>query len=174
MILPSEIEPIGQFGKPHGINGEINLSLNMEISPDELSCVIMDIDGINVPFFFKSVRNRGVDSYLVFIDGVNTEYEASAFVNKTVYALKSELPEKEEDEDGFYAEDLIGFKVIITDSDVAGTITDIDDNTANILFIIRTDDGKQILIPVAEEFIESIDTENKTIEMNIPDGLINL
>ena len=174
MILSSEIQAVGHFGKTHGVNGEINLMFDVEVLPEKLSCIILDMDGILVPFFLTSVRNRGLDSYLVFIDGISTEYDASKLVNKVVFALKKELPEDQGDEEGFYAEDLIGYNVILNDNAVKGVIRDIDDNTANILFIVDTDSGKQLLIPVAEEFIEAIDIVTKTITLALPEGLVDL
>lgn len=52
MISDSEIRLIGRFNKPHGINGEISLSVDgdMDIQFDALRCIIVKVDDINVPF----------------------------------------------------------------------------------------------------------------------------
>lgn len=55
-----------------------------------------------------------------------------------------------------------------------GEITDLETSTANTLFILRTPDDRTLYLPVAEEFIVAIDTDNKTITMQLPEGLINL
>ena len=49
MIFDSEIRLIGRFNKPHGINGEISLSIDgdMDIQFDALRCIIVKVDDIN-------------------------------------------------------------------------------------------------------------------------------
>lgn len=177
MITSDELAPIGFLGKPHGVNGEINLITDIDVDIDELSCVIMDIDGINVPFFFKSIRQRGSESYLVMIDGIDSDAAVSAFVNKKVYALKSEIEieaDSDDDADGFYAEDLVGYRAVATEAGLDGEIIGVDDSTDNVLFIVEMKSGKQVLIPVSDEFITEIDVDHHIIHMTLPDGLLEL
>ena len=44
-----------------------------------------------------------------------------------------------------------------------------EDSTANTIFCI---DGK--LVPATEDFIERIDVKERTIYMNLPEGLLDL
>lgn len=176
MITESQITPIGTFGKAHGVEGEINLIIDRDIDVSSLSCIILDIDGIYVPFFFNSVRPRGNGNYLVKIDDINSEARVSAFVGNTVYGLRDEVSalddsQEEDDEDGFYASDFIGYEISAYGGTLQGHIMDVDDSTDNYLFVVRTLQGKQILIPVADEFIVDIDTTNKKLELELPDGL---
>lgn len=178
MITASQITPIGSFGKPHGVNGEINLVVDGDIDIASLSCVVIEINGINVPFFFDSIRPRGNDKFLVHIDGIDSEEQVSALVNKEVYAIADEVEElpdiENQEDDGFYASDFIGFKVFTTDGKLSGTIMDVDDSTENYLFVIRTDEGRQVLVPVADEFITDIDIEGRTLELELPEGLLSI
>ena len=73
MILESELIEAGKFNKPHGIKGEISATVDIDIDFDELKCVVMPIEGIFVPFFINSVRPKNGDTYLVTIDGVDSE-----------------------------------------------------------------------------------------------------
>ncbi|MBR5101872.1 MAG: 16S rRNA processing protein RimM, partial [Muribaculaceae bacterium] len=69
----------------------------------------------------------------------------------------------------------IGFKVVDSDSgETIGDIVDIDDTTTNVLFIVSTPQGKEVMIPAADELIDGIDAENETIEMIIDEGLLDL
>lgn len=176
MITGNEISPIGFFGKPHGVNGEINFIIETDADIEDLTCIVLDIDGINVPFFFDSIRPRGAESYLVMIDGVDCEAKAAALTNKKVYALRSEIVtvDDEDCDDGFYAEDLVGYQITDTSSGLDGEITGVDDSTDNVLFIVRTSDGKQVLIPVADEFISGIDVDRQVVNVDLPSGLLDL
>lgn len=176
MILRSELCEIGYVGKPHGISGEMNVTVKADVDPADLSCIVFDIDGIFVPFFPESIRRRGEEGYLVKLGGVDTEREAAQFSGKSVYALEREMPEPEEgDDDGLYAEDMIGYRVTTDDSKLAGEIVDVDDSTDNILFVVKDDkSGRLYYIPVAEEFIEEIDTQQHTLRLSLPDGMLDL
>lgn len=178
MISRSDIQPVGKFLKPHGVNGEISVMRDFdELDFNDYTCVIVDVDGIFVPFFLESVRPKGAETDLVTIEGVTDEYKASRLANKTVYVLRSQIPEEDdssEESDGFYAEDFIGYDILLSGSGVFGKITGIDDSTANYLFIVETPDGKNLLIPVADEFVSDIDPDKKTITMVLPDGLLEI
>ena len=64
MIVESEISVIGRTLKPHGINGEIAATIDAPVNLDSLQCIILDIDGIYVPFFIRSYRYRGSEAVL--------------------------------------------------------------------------------------------------------------
>ena len=60
------------------------------------------------------------------------------------------------------------------DNSEIGTITAIDDNTENWLFIVERADGSEVMIPAHEEFISNIDQDNKVMTMDLPIGLLEL
>lgn len=176
MITSSQLTEIGRFGHPHGINGEISAAIDEGVDVDALKCIIVEFDGINVPFFINSVRTKSATALLLGIDGVDNETQAARFSNKTIHALADDpaVGDEDNDDDGLYASDLIGFRIESTDGELHGEITDIDDSTVNVLFIVRSDSGRQIMIPVADELIDNIDEEGKTITVSLPDGILDL
>ncbi len=175
MITDDMITEIGRFGQPHGIKGELNAML--DVNPDDVSCLICEINGIYVPFFVSSFRCRGPHSQLLTIDGIGNETEATLLKNHVIYGLNEEVQDNLEDntesEPGFYAEDLIGYAIADEDRTLSGKIVDIEDSTDNVLFIAETPNG-EVLIPVADEFIAEIDTDNKIITFDLPEGMLNL
>ena len=78
MIFESDLRPIGKLLKPHGICGEITALLMDDIDLRQLSCIILQLDGIFVPFFLRVVRPKSSETDLVLIDGVNDEAQASS------------------------------------------------------------------------------------------------
>ena len=87
--------------------------------------------------------------------------------------LKVDLPAADADADGMYASDLLGYDVV-ENRKMLGKIESVDDTTANYLFIIRTPDGKEVMVPVADEFIAGIDTDTRTISLDLPEGLLDI
>lgn len=167
------LTPAGEFNKPHGIKGEISASFDPRVDVGALKCVVAEVNGLFVPFFIDAIRSRGVDAVLLTIDGITDENEAKLLSRKPLYLLNGDAALAADDEDdGFYAEDLVGFSALDEDGAVIGKIAGVDSTTANVLFVIDRPDGSEALVPVADEFIDGIDPESATITLRLPDGLL--
>ncbi len=177
MILRDDIIEIGCYNKPHGVNGEISATLDVDIDLlDSFSCLISDIDGIFVPFFVEKKRPKGASTALLTIDGITSEVQAALLVNKDIHVLKSEYEKLSDDEDcdELPIDFFIGFELTASDGTQVGTIVDVDDATENVLFIVERPDGDEIPVPAADELIVALDVEARTIEMDLPQGLLEL
>ena len=175
MITNSQISNIGKLVKPHGVNGEIVVTIDCDIDLSTVKCIIINIDGINIPFFISSIRPRGKESYLIMIDGINNETDAAMICGKSLHVLNNEIEDVEDEEGGFYANDLIGYNVYLSDyNSLIGEIIDIEDSTENALFIVKRENNEIIYIPIVVDFIEKISTEASTIIMDLPIGLLEL
>lgn len=167
------LTPAGEFNKPHGIKGEISASFDPRVDVGALKCVVAEVNGLFVPFFIDAIRSRGADAVLLTIDCITDENEAKLLSRKPLYLLNGDAALAADDEDdGFYAEDLVGFSALDEDGAVIGKIAGVDSTTANVLFVIDRPDGSEALVPVADEFIDGIDPESATITLRLPDGLL--
>ena len=178
MIGQSEIMPIGLLLKPHGIKGEITMQVDADIDLRELRCIVLDIDGIYVPYFIDSVRPRSSESVLVTISDIDTEEKAQELCGKEVYALRADVPNADDaddaDDGGFFLADLVGYNIETNENECIGEIIAYDDSTENVLIVVRSSAGKTIYIPIADEFIDGIDPDKKVVMMDLPEGLIDL
>lgn len=176
MITRADITEIGKFNKTHGIMGEISAILDIDAENiSDLQAIIVEEDGIFVPYFITAFRHKSKESILLTIDGINSENDAKHLVGKTIYALKTDIVESDEYDDEESAYNFIGYNVINSDDNsTLGTITDIDDSTDNYLFIVEDGNHNQILIPIADEFITDVNHTLQTISMSLPEGLLNI
>ena len=176
MILRTEITDAGVFNKPHGIKGEISASLDFDIDLTQVKCIIMEVDGIFVPFFINSVRPKTAETFLVTIDGIDSDKKARALTGKSFYGLDTDIPEDDDadGEDGFYIADLVGYTLVDSEAGTVGEITDYNDATSNLLLIVTTPEGGEVYVPVADEYIDEIDPETTTVHTTLPTGIIDL
>lgn len=166
MIRLEEIAPIGIFGKTHGIKGEINLELNIDFDLENTPYIIVDIDGIFVPFFIEDYRYKSDTMALVLFEDINTEEQVRPFFGKKAYVKKEALGDSENDEMSinYY----VGFTMLTADKKVIGQIVEIDDSTANVLFVLDNDE----LVPVGAVEVIDLDPETHTMVVELPEGLI--
>ena len=172
MITRNEITHIGRFNKTHGIAGEISATLQVPVSVlQESKCIVCDVDGIYVPFFIGNTRDKTASTVLLTIDGVNNENDASILVNKDIFLLKNDVSQLMQDEET-PVDFFMNFNIKINGKN--GEIINIDDSTANVLCEVRLDDNSVKLLPVADEFIISLDVDERFVEMEVPPELLEL
>lgn len=174
MIKQEQLVKVGHTIKPHGINGEITIVVDVDCSIENLSCVVFNIDGIYVPFFSENIRTKTKDSYLVKFIGYNSDNEVLELSNAEVFAHKNEINENLGKDDGVYAEDLVGYNIYDQKNVLVGEIIDIEDSTDNSLFIVERQNKSICYIPITNDFIEDIDVKNKYLQMLLPEGLLDL
>ena len=167
MIKQEEVYKIGRLGKSHGVKGEISFQFDDDIFDRvDAEYLVLDIDGILVPFFMEEYRFRNDTVCLVKFCDIDTQQRAQELTGCDVYFPRA-LAEEGEEMPSLAS--LIGLCIVDTSSKKAiGRIAAIDDTTQNILF--ELEDGT--LIPASDELIESININKKEIIMNIPNGLL--
>ncbi|MCR4765712.1 MAG: ribosome maturation factor RimM [Bacteroidaceae bacterium] len=172
MIKSEDVYRIGIINKPHGVHGELLFTFDDDIFDRvESEYIVCLMDGIMVPFFFEEYRFRSDTTALIKLEGIDTEIQARRMTNIEVYFPKK-LAEKIEDDELTW-QFFIGFTIIDINKNKIGKITDVDESTINVLFVVEHD-GTELLIPAQEDFITVIDRDKKIIYMNLPEGLLEL
>lgn len=173
MIKKEELFEIGYLAKPHGIKGELSLNTNYTDVFDEINepYLVCELDRIFVPFFIESYRNKSTSVILVKLENINSDIDARKLSNKTVYCPLIMLNKNLQEEKSWRF--FIGYKLVDDKTGVLGEITDVDESTINTLFKVNYQ-GKELIVPIVEELIISVDEEDRRIVTTLPEGLIDL
>ena len=169
MIKKDEVYKIGRLGKSHGVRGEVSFLFDDDVF-DRVNAdyLILDIDGILVPFFIEEYRFRSDTTALMKFEGIDTQERARELTGCDVY-FPRDLAVKDEDTISWSA--IVGFDIIDANTNRSiGRIASVDDSTLNILFCLK--DGH--LIPASEDLITQIDQQAHAITMHLPAGLLDL
>lgn len=164
---------LGKIVKKYSYKGELLVKLDTDEPElyENIDAVFMDLRGNLVPFFVESSQLHKSDLLRLKFEDVDTEADADALLKSELYLPLELLPKLEGNK--FYFHEVIGFKIIDSNFGEVGTITAINDSTAQALFEIDRN-GIEILIPMNDEFIVNVDKTNRTIEVKTPEGLIDL
>ena len=84
MILEKEVFRAGKINKTHGVNGELNCNINAD-TIDMAEYIVLDMDGIFVPFFVSNIRIKSTNSVLLTLEDVEDETEARKLIGKDIY-----------------------------------------------------------------------------------------
>lgn len=169
MIKKEEVYKIGRLGRTHGVKGEISFQFEDDIFDRvDADYLILNIDGILVPFFMEEYRFRSDAVALIKFCDIDSQERASELTGCDVFFPRHLA---EDEKEGPSLASLVGFDLVEAEGKrKIGTIASIDDSTINLLF--ELEDGR--LIPATDELIEQINTKERTILMQIPEGLLEL
>ncbi|MCK5836979.1 MAG: 16S rRNA processing protein RimM, partial [Desulfobacula sp.] len=110
----------------------------------------------------SSARKKGV---LIHLENVDNPDLAEALVGKEILIHKDQLPGLEEDT--WYWQDLYGLTVIDKTRGNLGTIERIFPTGANDILVVGKD---ELLIPMNEHFVESVDMDAGIVVTTLPEG----
>ena len=161
------MQRIGQVLKSNGRDGELLVSFS-GIAPEDIDLeepVFIEFDGLPVPFYFEAFSQRGNSRALVRLTGVHSLTDADELAGAVLYA-EDDLYEDEE-------EDLTGWTVLDADGTKVGTVSAHEDIPGNPCIWVETGRG-ECLLPLREELVLDVDETEKTLRMEIPEGLLDL
>ncbi len=165
---------LGKIVKKYSFKGELLAKLDTD-EPDlyeHLDAIFIDLKGHLVPFFVESSQLHKSDLLRLKFEDVDSEGDADALLKTNLYLPLELLPKLEGNK--FYFHEVIGFTITDQNFGEVGIIkSGINDSTAQALFEIDRN-GVEILIPMNDEFIVTVDRKSKNITVNTPEGLIDL
>lgn len=164
---------IGAIIKTHGIHGELILEAkNSELVENIGESVFLEIEGLLVPFFIAEIKATSKERLRIKFDWIESETQAKKLTNCPVFIPLNKISESAIDlEENFDL--LVGFMVTDTKYGELGEINYVVENSNNPLLSL-TYKKNEVLIPIHPDFIKEINTENKSITLQCPDGLIDL
>ncbi len=162
---------LGEVIKTHGLKGEVSILFDVD-SPDEyskLESVFLLKDEKLIPFFIESIQIHS-NKALVKFEDIDSVESGAELVKADIFLPTSLLPKLPEG--GYYFHDLIGCQVY-EEGDKIGTVKEVIDLNANQLLSVMRDE-KEVLIPLKDQIIKKVDSENKRIDVELPKGLLGL
>ena len=162
---------VGVITAPHGVRGEVKVFPTTD-EPERFedlksvwlyngkSYVSLDIESVK---FFKNM-------VILKIKQIPDRNEAEKYRSKELYVDREHALPLEEDE--YCICDIIGAKVITDTEDEFGTLTDVLQTGANDVYVVKTKDGKEVLLPVIKECVLDIDVNAGIVKVHLMPGLI--
>lgn len=164
---------LGKIVKKYSFKGELLAKLDTDEPElyDSLDAVFVDLKGHLVPFFIENSQLHKSNLLRLKLEDVSNEGDADALLKCDLYLPLDLLPPLEGNK--FYFHEVIGFKIRDNSFGDVGVIKAVNDTTAQALFEVDRN-GTELLIPMHDEFILELNRKEKTILMDLPDGLIDL
>lgn len=120
---------------------------------------------------FKIEQVRYVKNMVMLkLAGIDTVEEAEKYRNLYIKVLRGQ--EEELEEGSYYVVDILGCKVNTDANQELGKIVDVFQTGSNDVYVVKDEQGKQILLPAIKQVIKNVDIKNKIITVHLLEGLV--
>lgn len=116
------------------------------------------------PYLLKTIKTSPKDVRLSFEPEIPHDMPIQ---NEFLYVKSADLPSLSEGR--YYHHQVIGMQVMDEQEKVIGTISEILETGANDVYIIRDQDGKEILLPAISTVIRNFNIKKRTMVVKIPE-----
>jgi 16S rRNA processing protein RimM len=165
---------VGRIVRPHGIRGQVVVAPETDFGAARFAAG--SVLRIRVG---ESVRELVVDAsreydgrWVVGFAGVTTMNEAETLRNAELRVPPEGLHALEADR--FYVHDLVDCDVVTATGQSIGRVTRVELGTGTPLLVVDAGKRGEVLVPMADTICRRIDVAGKRIEIDPPEGLIDL
>lgn len=169
---------IGRTRKAHGLAGELKVSVEEKFLEDFLKNerIFLDVRGAKIPYFIAKVRGGG--EMILKLEEVDNRDAAVALQSRDILLREQDIiPDhlrefEVEEEDTLEYGFLEGFTLADKNLGEIGTVGEVLEMPQQEMAFLQYK-GREVLIPLNEQLIISIDESNKRLTMDLPEGLLD-
>jgi len=160
---------VGKILKPFGVDGHLKFKVEKHYEEDFGRADVIFLKGGDgdIPYFVESVTQLGVIT--IKLEDIDSKEAASKLSLHTI-SLRKEDVQALTKEEAPSMNMLKGFK-LSDGNKTLGEILEVLEFPQQTMAKVETTDGT-VLIPLIEEFIVDLDTENMNIHCELPEGLV--
>ena len=163
---------VGIISSTHGVRGEVKVfpttddmkrfkKLKEVLLDTGKETLTLEIEGVKFFKQFVILKFKGYDN----IDDI-VKYRG-----KSLFVPRENAVKLQKDE--YFIADLIGLKVVNEDGSFTGVLKDVMETGANDVYIVESQDGKEVLIPAIKDCILQVDFEKEQVLVHLLDGLVD-
>ncbi|MDR1590021.1 MAG: ribosome maturation factor RimM [Oscillospiraceae bacterium] len=164
--MRAELLETGEIVNIHGVRGEVKVKPWANGPEALLGLGRLYIDG--EPLRVASARAHG-GAVIIAFEGVTGAQAAAALRGKTVWLNRSDVVLAAGER---FVADLVGMRAVDADGGhTLGYVYDVMKLPMNDVYVIRRDDGSELLVPSRPEFVREIDSAGGAIYFTLIEGM---
>lgn len=161
-----DLQYLGEFIKLFSFKGELIFYSELKsVFVENLDSLFVNFNESYVPFQIIKVKSHKKNNYRTQLKNVNSESEARRLLKKDIYIKKIENSDNAD-----YIVD--NFKVYNNKKYIGVVISTINKTGQSIMEVKMF--NKVVLIPLVNQFIVEINDEELKIDMDLPEGLLDI
>jgi 16S rRNA processing protein RimM len=159
---PSSSEPVflvvGHLQRPHGVNGEIRMDIRTDFPERLRKGQTVYLGEEHTPITLTGLRSADT-ALLIRLEGVADRDQAALLRGKDISVQANSLPSLPEGE--YYHHQLLGMQVVDEAGQTLGMLEEIIETGANDVYLVKSAEGVEQLLPAIAEVVLTVDVENR-------------
>ena len=162
---------VGVIANTHGIRGEVKIFPTTDDVKrfDYLKEAYIDAGKEKIKVEVSSVRYFK-NLVIVKFKGIDNINDIERHKGKDLLVTRENALPLEEGE--YYLADIIGANVYTEDGDLFGSLEDVIETGANLVYSVQHE-GKEVLLPVIDDCVKEVNVEEKKVIVHIMKGLLD-
>ena len=162
---------IGQIVNTFGIKGfvKVNPFVDDILRFDDLKKVYLKKNKTIKEMQIEEVKYHK-NMVLINFKGIDKVEDAEILRNSYLEVDRENAIELEEGE--YFIADLLGLNVVTEVNEQLGKLEDIFNTGSNDIYVVKTEEGKQLLLPAISEVVKEINLKENKIVVHLLEGLV--
>ncbi|MFJ5958492.1 ribosome maturation factor RimM [Paenarthrobacter sp. NPDC092416] len=164
---------VARIGKPHGIRGEVTVQVLTDAPAERfVAGTEFVVEPASAgPLTIRSARwNK--DILLLGFEEI-ADRNAAEVIRGAKLFIETEDLDNDDDDEGWYEHELVGLEARVG-SQVVGKVAALNTMPVQDLLMIKSEDGKEILVPFVDEIVPEVNVEEGYILITPPAGLFEI
>jgi 16S rRNA processing protein RimM len=164
---------IGKITASHGLDGKVVLKHNLDAKSafQKIRHIFIELQRESyIPYFIEAQKKINHEEILLALDEIDSVELARTLTGKNVYledAVFNLLKPKA------VSTGMVGFMVVDKELGPIGSIEELYETPGQVLATVIYKE-KEVMIPLVDGTILSVDGAKKTITVNLPEGLLDI
>lgn len=162
---------VGVISSTHGLNGEVKVFPTTDDVNrfKQLKEVILDTGKEEMILEIERVKFFKQFAILKFkgLDHIN---DIEKYKGKSLLVTRENAVKLKENE--YFIADMLGMGVFTVDGKQLGILSDVLETGANDVYVVETEDKKELLLPAIKECILMVDIQNRRMDVHLMEGLV--
>ena len=160
---------VGVIANTHGVRGEVKVYPTTDDVNRFKKLKEIYMGDEKAPLHIQSVKFQKNMVILGFKEYTSLN-EVEGLRNKELFVDRAHAVKLQKDE--YFISDLIGLKVVTDEGADFGQLTDVMTTGANDVYVVKTTDGKEVLLPAIKECVLNVDMNERVMNVHIMEGLL--
>ena len=168
---------VARIGKPHSLRGEVTVQVHTDDPQARFvpgaTFITEAVPGSGVPreLTLQSARLHN-GTWLLAFEGIPDRTGAEG-LRGTRLLVDADV-EDEDDEEGWYEDELVGLRAVDPDGTELGTVSGLEVGPAQDLLVLTLPGGGTAYVPFVDEIVPEVDVEGGRVVLTPPPGLLEL
>ncbi|MDD6491134.1 MAG: ribosome maturation factor RimM [Firmicutes bacterium] len=163
---------VGVISSTHGVRGEVKVFPTTDDVGrfKKLKEVLLDTGKEQITLQIENVKFFKQFAILKF-KGYDSINDIEQYKGKSLFVTRENAVKLKKDE--YFIADLIGMQVENEDESFTGILTDVIETGANDVYVIKTGEEKEVLIPAIRDCILDVNINENKMKVHLLDGLLD-